>query len=77
MDEPVAHAPQEDRAPIVLRWLFRTVIAAPITFVVFGILSGFGDGLWWKALLLGAVISAVALAEDERRERRDGAALES
>jgi hypothetical protein len=71
MDEPAADgAAREEQAPMVLRWLFRTVLTAGIWFVLFGLLSGFGDGLWWKALLGGAVLSAATHAEDEWRKRR-------
>jgi hypothetical protein len=71
MDQPAADAnTQDEPAPFVWRWLFRTVLGAPIWFVLFGLLSGFGDGLWWKALLMAAVFSVVTHAEDEWRERR-------
>jgi membrane protein implicated in regulation of membrane protease activity len=63
-------AVQEDRAPLVVRWLFRTLVTAPIAFVVFGLFTGFGDGLWWEVLVFAALSSAATPAADEWRERR-------
>ena len=63
------------RAPLVLRWLFHAIPGAILWFLVLGALTGFEDGLWWNALLAGALISAATHADyawQEWRARRGG-----
>ena len=71
MSEPaITHDPDPAPGPFAGRWAFRAILTAVIWFVGFGVIDGLGNGLWWKALVAGAVLSTGTHAEEAWRARK-------